>query len=89
MVEKSNSNFKSALKGTTLLGGVQVFKILLAIIRSKIVAVFLGPAGVGVLGLFNSALDLIYGFSNLGLGTSAIREIAAASNRGEELQLVF
>lgn len=87
MVEKSNSNFKSALKGTTLLGGVQVFKILLAIIRSKIVAVFLGPAGVGVLGLFNSALDLIYGFSNLGLGTSAIREIAAASNRGEEQQL--
>ena len=32
MVEKSNSNFKSALKGTTLLGGVQVFKILIAVL---------------------------------------------------------
>ena len=62
----ANSNFKEGLKGTTLFGGVQIFKIVISVIRSKILAIFLGPAGVGILGLLSSATDFVYSLSNLG-----------------------
>lgn len=86
-----NSNFKEGLKGTSLFGGVQVFKILISIVRSKLVAVLLGPSGMGILGLLNSTIDLIYNISNVGLTTSAIRDLseANAQNDSERLKRVI
>lgn len=86
---KSSENFKEGLKGTTLLGGVQIYRILISVIRSKALAIFLGPAGVGVLGLLNSTVDFIYGLTNLGLGTSAIRDISQAKSEGDLGRLSF
>ena len=45
------TSHKQILKATGLLGGAQVIEILFRIARSKIVAVLLGPAGVGLIGL--------------------------------------
>jgi O-antigen/teichoic acid export membrane protein len=67
------------MKATTLFGGVQVFNILIAIVRSKIIAVLLGPMGMGVSGLLTSTTGLVGAFTNFGLGTSAIKDIAAAA----------
>ncbi len=86
---KSSENFKEGLKGTALLGGVQIYRILISVIRSKALAVFLGPAGVGVLGLLSSTVDFIYGLTNLGLGTSAIRDISQAKSEGDLRRLSF
>ena len=86
---KSSNNFKEGLKGTTLLGGVQIYKILISVLRSKVLAIFLGPAGVGVLGLLNSTVDFIYGLTNFGLGTSAIRDISQADSEGDLYKLSF
>lgn len=66
------------MKATSLFGGVQVIKILVAIVRSKIIAVFLGPAGMGIAGLLNSSTGLVKALTNFGLGTSAVRDIASA-----------
>ena len=85
----SSSNFKEGLKGTTLLGGVQVYKIIISVIRSKALAIFLGPTGVGVLGLLSSTVDFIYSLTNLGLGTSAIRDISQANQEGDINKLSF
>jgi len=85
--QKRQNNFKASLKGTSLLGGVQVFQILIAIIRSKVLAVFLGPTGVGVLGMLNSSLDVVYSISNLGLATSAIRDISEANQEENRIRL--
>lgn len=85
--QKRQNNFKASLKGTSLFGGVQVFQILIAIIRSKVLAVFLGPTGVGVLGMLNSSLDVVYSISNLGLATSAIRDISEANQEENRIRL--
>lgn len=82
-----NTNFKTSLKGTSLFGGVQLFQIIISIIRSKILAIFLGPSGVGVLGLITSSLDVVYCLSNLGLATSAVRDISEAYKNGNKKQL--
>ncbi|HJV77734.1 MAG TPA: oligosaccharide flippase family protein, partial [Paludibacter sp.] len=66
------------MKATSLFGGVQVFQIIIQVIRSKFVAVLLGPAGMGIAGLLTSTLGLISGLTNFGLGTSAVKDIAEA-----------
>ena len=80
-------NFKEGLKGTTLFGGVGILNIFISIVKSKIVAVLLGPAGMGVLGLFNSAVDLINKSTNFSLRTSAVKDISFsyATNNSEKL----
>lgn len=72
------NNFKEGLKGTALFGGVGVLNILISVVKSKVIAVLLGPAGMGVLGLFNSAIDLINKSTNFSLRTSAIKDISSA-----------
>ncbi|GAB5472460.1 MAG: O-antigen translocase [Maribacter sp.] len=66
------------MKATSIFGGVQVFNIIISILRSKIMALLLGPAGIGVLGLFNSTILLISSLTNFGLGISGVKDIATA-----------
>ncbi|MFN8240011.1 MAG: oligosaccharide flippase family protein [Bacteroidales bacterium] len=75
-------SYRQIMKATSLFGGVQVFNIIITIIRSKIIAVLLGPAGMGISGLLTSTSGLISGFTNFGLGTSAVKDVAAANEGG-------
>ena len=68
-MQDSKSSYKSIVKATSLFGGVQVYQILIQIIKSKIIAILLGPAGVGVIGLFQSGLDLVKNLTSMGLAS--------------------
>lgn len=67
------------MKVTGLFGGLQVTNILCSIVRTKLVALWIGAVGMGLFGLFNSALELIYSISQLGIRQSAVRDMASAS----------
>lgn len=73
-----SSSYRQIFKATSLFGGVQVFQIITGIIRTKFVAVLLGTAGVGIMGLFNSPLQLILSITGLGITFSAVRDISEA-----------
>lgn len=75
MLESKNS-YRQVMKATSLFGGVQVFNILIAIVRSKFVALWIGPAGFGIISLLNSTLHLIGGMTNFGLDQSAVKDIS-------------
>jgi len=87
--DNSKTEYRSTVKATSLFGGVQVFNILIQIIRSKIIAVLLGTAGMGISGLYLSATTLIASFTQLGLGTSAVKNIAAADSSGNTTRLAI
>ena len=72
------ASYRQIVKATSLFGGVQVFNIFIAIIRSKFVAVLLGPAGMGIAGLLTATTGFIASLTNFGLGTSAVKNIAAS-----------
>lgn len=82
-VIKQTSGYRSIFKATSLFGGVQVYQILIDIIRSKFIAVLLGPAGVGIQGLYTSATQLIQHLTSFGLSTSAVRNVAEAHGTGD------
>ncbi len=77
------------MKATALFGGVQIFNIFIQIIRSKVVATLLGPAGMGIMGLLNSTIDIIGKSTNFGLGLSAVKNIAAANSTKNKEQFSF
>jgi O-antigen/teichoic acid export membrane protein len=80
-IEKIES-YNQIAKSFGLFGGVQVFGILISIVRSKFVAVLLGTTGIGVLGLFTSTLGILAMISNFGLNVSAVSAISKASVTG-------
>ncbi|MGN7787933.1 O-antigen translocase [Niabella sp. 22666] len=86
-MNKQQSSYRQIFKATSIFGGVQVFNILISIIRSKIIAILLGPAGMGVFGLFSSTVNLITGLTNFGLGSSAVRNVASASQNPNSVEL--
>ena len=81
------SSYRSIFKASSLFGGVQVYQILIGIIKSKFIAVLLGPAGMGIQGLYQSTLDMIKSVSALGLGQSAVRDISEANGSGDQQRI--
>ncbi len=77
------SSYRQMMKATSIFGGVQIFNIIISVVRSKIVAVLLGPTGIGLMGLFQTALSLIISATNFGLGSSAVRDVAQANNTND------
>lgn len=75
--QKEQNSYRSILKGTSILGGVQFFQILISIVRGKFVAMFLGPAGMGISSLFYTAGQTIQQLSTLGLNIAIVKEVAA------------
>ena len=86
MSENQFSN-RQILKVTSLFGGVQFLNILFSIIRSKLVAVLLGPAGMGTVGLLSNTINLLSSFTNFGLETSAIKSISLANQNEDKAVL--
>lgn len=81
---QDQQSFKDSLKATSLFGGVQFYNILIGVVRTKFVALLLGPLGMGVFGLYDSAVNLINAVTALGLGTSAVRNISVANESGNQ-----
>jgi O-antigen/teichoic acid export membrane protein len=81
---EEKASYRQIMKATSIFGGVQVFNIVIAIIRSKAIAILLGPAGMGIAGLLTSTTRLIGSLTNFGLRTSAIKYIAEAHKTGNQ-----
>lgn len=84
MTESKKNNFGHILKSTSLLGMASLVNVLLGIIRVKVLAVHLGPAFFGTISLYTNFINTIGSLTSLGIGESAVRDIAAAANAGDE-----
>lgn len=70
------ANDHTILKYTGVFGGLQGLTVLIGIIRNKLVAILLGPQGVGLISLFNSTINFVFTCTNLGLPTSSVRPLS-------------
>lgn len=75
--------YRSIFKATSLFGGVQVFNIIIQIIKQKFIAILLGPTGMGISGLYTSAISLIQGITSMGLSLSPVKDVAEANGTGD------
>lgn len=77
------STYSQILKSTALIGGSSVVTVLFSIIRNKAMALLLGPAGVGLIGLYSSIADIACALAGLGIQASGVRQIAEAAGTGD------
>lgn len=86
-MKEDQASYRQIIKATSVFGGVQVFSIAINIVRTKFIAVLLGPAGTGIAGLLNSTTGLISGLTNFGLGTSAVRNVSEANSINDDQRI--
>jgi len=87
MSEDRNS-YRNITKAIGLFGGVQVFQIIISIVKNKIVALLLGPFGMGVLGMITSTTALVSSLTSFGLQTSSVRDVSKSYSTGKENEVI-
>ena len=83
MAKDSDGNYGHILKYTGVFGGVQGLNILLGLVRNKVVALLLGPSGMGLASLFGTTVDFVSKSTNLGVPFSGVRRLSALCDSGD------
>ncbi len=74
-----------ALKSTSIIGGSTAIVMLIRIVRTKVLAQLLGPAGIGLEAIYDSVVSVARTAADLGISSSGVRQIAAAVGAGSDL----
>ena len=87
MSEKEKDAYGQVLKYTGVFGGVQGLNILVGLVRNKLVALLLGPSGMGLASLFINATNFISQATNLGIAFSAVKHVSALYDEYDEARI--
>jgi PST family polysaccharide transporter len=80
----SESSYRTILRSSAIIAGGQAINLVANLFRMKVLAVLLGPVGVGLAGLFISLIQTASTVAAFGLTTVGQRQIAAAHASGDE-----
>ncbi len=67
-----------------IVGGAQAVNVLISIGRMKVLALLLGPSGIGILSIYSNLQGTAAALAGLGMPSSGVRQIAKA--KGEETE---
>jgi antigen flippase len=73
-----------ALKSTSIIGGSTVIVMLIRMLRTKVLAILLGPTGIGLEAIFDSVITLSKTAVDLGISSAGVRQIASAVGSGNQ-----
>ena len=79
----ASNTYRNIFKATTFMGGAQAATILFGVLRNKILAVWFGPSGVGLVGLYGSVTTLVGTITGLGIPMGGVRQIADALGKND------
>ncbi|MEG1523341.1 MAG: oligosaccharide flippase family protein [Bacteroidales bacterium] len=77
------TQYKDLLKYTGLFGGMQGLNLLSTLVRNKLSALLLGPAGLGVISLFVSVITMLNNATNLGISFSGVRHLSEIAGEAD------
>jgi PST family polysaccharide transporter len=86
---ESAHGYRQILRSSALVGGASAFNVAAGVVRGKAVALLLGPAGLGLLGLYSAIAGLAQGIAAMGINGSGVRQIAAASGTGDRERIAM
>lgn len=82
-----NTSYRDILRSSAMIGGSSAVNICIGIVRTKAMAVLLGPAGYGLMGAFVLISELARSVAQMGLNASGVRQIAESAASGDEARL--
>ncbi|NMM81604.1 polysaccharide biosynthesis protein [Acidovorax sp. SRB_14] len=78
-----DGSYRQILRSSSIIGGASVINIAVGLLRIKVAAVLLGPAGVGLIGLLTNLAGTASAVAGLGVGNVGTRQIAEAVGRND------
>lgn len=75
-------------KALAIFSGTQSVGILCSVIRTKIVALWIGAVGVGIFGILNAAIEMIASLTQLNLRSTAVRELASERDGSQNRRII-
>lgn len=78
------NSHRQILRSSAIIGAASVVNILIGLLRMKVVAILLGPAGVGLIGLLQNLMVVAAKVSSLGFGNAGTRQIAEAMGKADQ-----
>ena len=78
-MEQSTGDYKGIFKTTFLFSFVQIVNIVTKVAVNKVVAIVLGAEGLGIISLYNTAINMLKSGCGLGIKQSAVRDVAEAN----------
>ena len=83
-MSEEQASLRRILVSTSIIGGATAVSIAIGLVRNKVLALLIGPAGIGLIGLFTSIMATAAAIGGMGLNFSGVRQVAAdESRRGE------
>ena len=84
---KDSNSYKQILKSTSIMGGSSVISIFFRIIQTKVLAILLGPSGIGLIGIYNSIVGLVSTIAGFQIGDAGVRQISEASSTNDKQKI--
>jgi PST family polysaccharide transporter len=81
--DSDKTSYGQILKSSALIGGSSAINVAIGIIRTKAMAVLLGPDGFGLMGVYGSIANLAQSIAGMGVNGSGVRQIAEAVGSGQ------
>ncbi len=80
----TDSSYGQILESSSIIGGAQVINLVIGLVRTKFVAVLIGPTGIGLLGIYLSINEMTAKIAGMGIQTSGVRDVAKFCGDGDE-----
>lgn len=81
MENDPNKQKINIVKSSFITGLSSIASLMIGLIKTKSIALMLGPSGIGALGLLFTLLGVITALFGLGLGTSGVRELSSLNSK--------
>src|SRR5208337_3905753 len=86
-VDPGRRSHGQVLKSSVMIGGSMGLGVIVGIVRTKAMALMLGPAGVGLFGLYWSISELTRSVAGMGINSSGVRQIAESVGTGDSQRI--
>ena len=83
-IKNKENSHKTILNATGIFGFAQAMKMIVSIVGSKFVAIFLGPFGIGIVGLLNNTIAIISSLTSFGINITGVREVSLANAENDQ-----
>jgi PST family polysaccharide transporter len=81
-------SYRHILKTSSIIGGASAINMVIGIIKVKVIAILLGPAGVGLMGFYQNIMGMASTLAGCGIGSSGVRQLAASAGEASTLAIV-
>lgn len=82
--QQNENSYKTIINSTSIFGIAQFMKIFISVISTKIIAVFLGPIGIGLIGLINNSTSIISSITSFGINITSVRDLSIANSKKDQ-----